>query len=80
MHDNILIMPFIDESESFVNGFEAGQIWELLQAGEMIESRPCHLSNKEQIKMICELFNCNYMIEDIADGWAILTVKPIVIE
>lgn len=79
MGDSILLMPFIDESESFTKGFECGQIWELLEAGEMIDNRPCHEENKEQIKMICELFNCNYTLEEAGYGWIYLTVKPIII-
>jgi hypothetical protein len=77
---NILLMPFLDESSNYVNGFEAGQIWELLQQGEMIESRLCHLENKQQIEMICETFSCNYFIEDVASGWIVLNVKPTIIE
>lgn len=75
MPENMLMMPFIDGSESYVNGFETGQLWELLNNGELLHNRPCHISNKEQIKMMCDLLNCNYSMEDIDECWFYLNVK-----
>lgn len=75
--ENVLLMAFIDESESFVNGFETGQIWEQLKEGMSIEKRACHTSNQEQLKAMCEMFECNYCFEDSeVEGWFWLTVKP----
>ena len=77
-------MPFIDESESFTNGFECGQIWEKISQGEMLEKYLCHSENEEQIKMICESFGVKYQFEDakekgkssiFSSGWLYLSVR-----
>lgn len=72
---NTLILPFTDDSPSFTNGFEAGQIWTALQNGEEIDQRPCHAANEAMIQMICEHFEAEYCIEPVTDGWIVLTVK-----
>ena len=82
--NNTLLMPFIDESESFTNGFECGQIWEKISQGETLEKYLCHSENEEQIKMICESFGVEYHFEEAREkgkssiystGWLYLTVK-----
>lgn len=81
---NTLLMPFIDESESFTNGFECGQIWEKISQGETLEKYLCHDENEEQIKMICESFGVEYYFEQAKEkgkssiystGWSYLTIK-----
>jgi hypothetical protein len=46
-----IVMPFVDESDSFTNGFECGQIWEQMKFGMTI-NRMVHKTNKEQIEMM----------------------------
>jgi len=78
--ENVLLMSFIDESASFVNGFETGQIWEQIKEGEEITKRACYTTNKEQIKMMCEMFGCDFLLEDSeVEGWFWLTVKRLVV-
>ena len=78
---NTLILPFIDQSSSFVNGFEAGQIWTALENGEAIQCRACHVQNEKLIHNMCEVFgltegyDADYYIESGSDGWVYLTVK-----
>lgn len=84
--NNTLLMPFIDESESFTNGFECGQIWEKISQGERLEKYLCHNENEEQIKMICEGFGVEYYFEEAKErgkssiyssGWMYLTIKSV---
>ncbi len=84
--NNTLLMPFIDESESFTNGFECGQIWEKISQGEILEKYLCHSENEEQIKMICESFGVKYHFEEAKErgkssiyssGWMYLSTKSV---
>jgi hypothetical protein len=78
--ENKLLMPFIDESESFTNGFECGQIWEKLQfikeldmPGSRIKDYLIHLENSAQIQAICDHFEVRCFIAQVSDEWATLT-------
>lgn len=74
---NTLLMPFIDESESFTNGFECGIIWNKIGEGEILESHLIHTGNIKQIEMICQSFGVDFGIEEVGDGWSYLTTKSI---
>lgn len=78
---NTLLMPFIDESESFTNGFECGQIWQRVSEGETFEKQLIHTENRRQIEMICELFGVDYSIKEAEHlpEWSYLTVNKITI-
>lgn len=69
-----LLMEFIDESNSFVLGFECGMIWKLLRSKDKILKHPVHLENSAQIQMICDFYNVKCTITPTADIWAELTV------
>jgi hypothetical protein len=73
--NNILLMPFLTDSTEFANGFECGIIWELLKNGETFEKKPIHKFNKEQIELICETLNCNYISTDVDDYWCFLSIN-----
>lgn len=77
--NNILLMPFIDESESFTKGFECGQLWEIIKAGNTLDKYLCHDSNTKQIEMMCDLFNCDYIIEKVSNDWIYLTIKSTIV-
>lgn len=62
MEQNTLLMPFLDESESFTNGFECGQIWQRISEGETFEKQLIHTENKEQVEMICRSFGVDFGI------------------
>lgn len=68
-------MPFKDQSSSFTNGFECGQIWEKIQAGENIENYLCHYVNKDQIVEIAKTFGCDALFVDLDETWSEVTVK-----
>lgn len=73
---NTLLMPFVDASENFTNGFECGQIWQRISEGEAFEKQLIHSENKKQIDMICGLFGVKYTIEqsEHLPEWSYLTV------
>lgn len=51
-----LIMPFVDESESFVHGFECGIIWEKIKSSERLYEHLFHVENSAQVQMMCDAF------------------------
>lgn len=77
MEENTLLMPFLDESESFTNGFECGIIWNKIEEGEILDKHLIHCENIKQIEMICSSFGVDFGIEIVNDEWAYLTVKAI---
>lgn len=77
MEQNTLLMPFLDESESFTNGFECGKIWQMVSEGETFENQLIHAENKEQIEMICRSFGVEFGIVEHDETWSYLTVKSI---
>lgn len=74
---NILLMPFIDESETFTLGFECGQLWEKIKEGESFERHPVHTKNIKQIELICRSFGVDFGIEYVNEDWSQLTIKKI---
>lgn len=74
---NTLLMPFIDETPSFTNGFECGQVWQRISEGDTIEKQLIHCENIEQIRLICRSFGVECGIDIADDTWAYLTVKSI---
>jgi hypothetical protein len=62
-----LIVSFPDQSESFVLGFEAGEIWSLLTAEVDKEVRLVHSENKEVIKRMCKALNYKVEFEGFDD-------------
>lgn len=77
--DNILLMPFYDESQSFTNGFACGIIWEMMSENKEIDNRAIQAENEEQVKLMCEHFGYDYTISG-DDVWIFLTAKPINID
>ena len=75
--NNILLMSFLDESETYVLGFECGQLWEKISNGEVMEDRAIHTKNKQQIIMMCESFGCDFEITDYDEEWCFLTIKSL---
>lgn len=77
MDQNTLVMPFLDTSKSFTNGFECGQIWQRVSEGETFEKQLIHTENKEQIEMICRSFGVEFEIIEYNETWSYLIVKAI---
>jgi len=70
-----LLMPFIDDSNSFVHGFECGQIWTLIEQKKPLEKYLIHKSNEKQVRMICDRAYYSCAIETIDDTWSYVTAK-----
>lgn len=75
MSENLLLMPFIDESEAFCNGFECGTIWAKVQDGEILIDYYIHDANIPQIDLIMSTYKCAYKIKPLRDGWSSLTME-----
>lgn len=70
--ENEMLIEFIDQSESFVNGFEAGMIWVYLAENcKDFEDYPIHLENSAEIQGVCDYFNVKCEITPIDDTWAV---------
>ncbi len=67
MDNYSLIMPFVDQSNSFTFGFACGQIWETMKMGKKIEGFLFIDKCRQQIEMICQANNYSYRIECIDD-------------
>ncbi len=70
-----IVMPFLDQSNSFTHGFECGQIWQLLGTGKPIVRRLCHTKNQEQIRLMCKRFHYNFLMEKYDHDWSYLTAE-----
>jgi hypothetical protein len=71
------LMTFLIQDEIFTLGFECGQIWEKIQAGEVFSKYAVHTKNTDQIKLIGETFGVQVEIEYVNEDWSFLTVKSI---
>ncbi len=58
-----MLMPFIEQSEVFVLGFECGQIWENCEAGKQFNEKLIHTKNTKQISMIMNRYGYAFNIE-----------------
>jgi hypothetical protein len=72
------LVPFTDESESFVNGFEAGMIWQRMLAGEAniggAFDPPTHTKNLEVFKRMADAIGYDIKKDwDDVDGWMSVT-------
>jgi hypothetical protein len=66
-------MPFIDESHSFVHGFECGTIWQKLENKSRLRNYLIHLENSAQLQMICDYFEVKCFIKRTDDTYGELT-------
>lgn len=63
-------MPFIDQSKSFTQGFECGQIWEWSKNGKPFNNYIFHTTNKDQVEKTLKLYGYDYNIELIDNLWS----------
>lgn len=75
MEENILLMSFIDDSETFTLGFEAGQIWTKVENGDTLENYLFHTKNIKQVELIMKSFLSDFNIELTNKDWALLNMK-----
>lgn len=77
MKDYVCLMPFLDASESFVNGWECGTIWESFSKGGIFEGKIVHLANRNQLIMMADHFGYEWGFQEIDDTWVSFTSKPV---
>lgn len=75
MEENTLLMPFLDGSETYTLGFEAGQIWVKLESGEVLENYLFHTKNIKQVELIMKSFLSDFDIEVTNEDWSLLNMK-----
>lgn len=72
-----LLLAFPDGSKSFVNGFEAGQIWALLDSGSVEpidrgfdEGFPVHTENVEMVRRMAQVRGFRVETKsECVEGW-----------
>lgn len=71
-----MVFAFTDQSPSFVNGFEAGLIWGLIEAGEPLidlgymDGFPIHVENREVVSRMAASRNYHVEFRDVeVEGW-----------
>lgn len=75
--ESTLLFPFIDESQTFVLGFEAGLVYEELKTGQPIKQKTIHTLNVQQIRIMAEAMGYAGFFEDTGvEGWSYATLKP----
>jgi hypothetical protein len=72
-----LVMPFLDESESYCNGFELGQIWERMKNGDQINTQPVHVTNKKQLVLCCEYHGYEGHFTPMDADWILFSAQHI---
>ncbi len=77
MSDNILLMPFVNDTKDFTLGYEAGIIFEKVQNGETLTNYMFHRDNIEQVEIIMKTLLSEFKIEIVNEDWAILNMKKL---
>lgn len=75
--DFVMLIPFIDQSHSFVHGFECGTIWQMLVDRKEIKDKTIHTASIEQFEMMCEALKYKSVITTIDLTWSTLTATPL---
>jgi hypothetical protein len=61
-------MKFLDESEPFCYGFEAGMIYKELKLGKDVLQRTLHTINKEQFEEMAKSFEMQFIVDQQYEG------------
>ena len=71
-----LVLAFDSDSEDFVRGFEAGQLWERLTRDGWLHQPLAHASNAEMFIRMAEARGLPFRAEDIegTDEWIAITI------
>ncbi|MBB3411181.1 hypothetical protein FHT87_005134 [Rhizobium sp. BK316] len=71
------LVPFPDQSENFVLGFEAGMIWQRMVSGETtiggLDEIATHAGNIAVFQRMADAQGYDLMTDDAGDGWIIAT-------
>lgn len=70
-----MLFAFTDQSESFVNGFEAGMLWARIESGEPVidcgfdEGFPLHAKNLELVTRMAACRGFSVEQQPSVEGW-----------
>lgn len=71
------LVPFPDQSESFVLGFEAGMIWQRMISGELVigglDEIATHETNAVVFQRMADAQSYDLTIDPAGNGWIIAT-------
>ena len=67
-----LMVPFIDESPSFVHGYECGVIAQNMRTGKAFDDFTMHRINKHQVAMLAKSYHYEVAFKDLDDTWCSL--------
>lgn len=70
MSEYKVLMPFLDGSESFAHGFEAGLVWSIMDAGRPLKDYLVHTINLPQLKMMAKRFHYDLTVNTTAGEWS----------
>ena len=72
-----LVMPFFDQSSSFVHGFEIGKIWTMCENKTWPVRMTVHHANEKQLELLAKHFSCELYVEIIpdCDDWLLITLE-----
>lgn len=71
-----LLIPFIDQSKSFMLGWECGVIFEAIKTRILIKERMIHTENIKQIEIMCESQNYRSIIVILDKDWSVMHACP----
>lgn len=69
-----LLVSFPDQSETFVLGFEAGQLFEALKFGQN-DDLTMHSANEEMFRRIARHYGYTVEFEAAIEGWSVAKFK-----
>lgn len=67
-----LIITFTDQSPSFVNGFECGKLWQIMESREFEIQQTIHTENIDVIKMMCGHFGYAWEMKTFDDQYTLV--------
>lgn len=71
-----MLVAFTDESDSFVLGFETGQVWEAMARSDPFIERTVHAVNGEVLSRMARAQGYELTLEDAMDGcWAFMEAR-----
>ncbi len=71
---HILVMPFLDDTQSFTNGFKVGQIWERFKLGVQPDTDTIQTSMIEQVRLVAQYYKFDMIVDPTDyDEWTFVT-------
>lgn len=68
-----MLMPLLNTEENYAAGFEAGMLWQIMEAGRPIKNYLVRTSNLEQIKLMAKRFHYDLKVNITEGYWSSIT-------